>query len=163
MAFIGNLYRLKCLSTNKQYIGSTLKPLRARLQQHECFYRHYDQKKQQYYTSFEILKNNNYEIELIEKFEFNHLLELKQREQYYILNSENVVNNNIPTRTMKEYYIDKKDVYAQRYQNKKNDDRYKKKYECNCGSSYTINNQKHHLNTDKHKKYMLSILYINAE
>ena len=39
MVFTGKLYRLKCLSTNKQYIGSTLKPLRARLQQHEWFYR----------------------------------------------------------------------------------------------------------------------------
>ena len=160
MVFKGKLYRLKCLSTNKQYIGSTLKPLRTRLQQHEWFYRQNGQGRQQYYTSFEILKNNNYEIELIEEFEFEHLLELKQREQYYILNSENVVNNNIPNRTMKEYYLDKKDKYAQRYQTNKNGDRYKKKYQCNCGSTYTINNEKHHLNTEKHKKYILSIYYI---
>ena len=160
MVFTGKLYRLKCLSTNKQYIGSTLKPLRARLQQHEWFYRQNGQGRQQYYTSFEILKNNNYEIELIEEFEFEDLLELKQREQYYILNSENVVNTNIPNRTMKEYYLDKKDIYAQRYQTNKNGDRYKKKYQCNCGSTYTINNKKHHLNTEKHKKYILSIYYI---
>ena len=106
------------------------------------------------------MKNNNYEIELIEEFEFEHLLELKQREQYYILNSENVVNNNIPNRTMKEYYLDKKDIYVQRYQTNKNGDRYKKKCQCNCGSTYTMNNKKHHLNTEKHKKYILSIYYI---
>jgi hypothetical protein len=156
MSYIGNIYRLKCLSTNTQYIGSTLRSLRTRLHQHEWFYKHYNQgTRSQFYTSFKILKRDNYIIELIEQVNFDHISELKQREQYYILNSENVVNNNIPSRTMKEYYIAKKDKYAERYQLKKNDDRYKKHYNCECGATYTINNKKHHMNTDKHKNNII--------
>jgi len=150
----GNIYKIYCNVTNQIYIGSTTQNLKSRLSQHKYFYKQYLNGKNIYYSSFEILKNNNYEIQLIEKCTLN---ELKIKEKFYIKYLINVVNKNIPCRKIKEYYLDNIINYKQYYQKVKNNDRFKILHMCNCGGCYSLNNKQHHLNTLKHKKIMSTI------
>jgi len=149
----GNIYKIICLDTNKIYIGSTTQNLNSRLKQHIWFYNQFLRGKKQYYSSFEIIKNNNYDIRLIEVCPVEHM---KIKEKFYIKMLLNVVNNNIPNRSLKEYYLDNIMNYKQYYQEIKNSDRFKKILMCECGGCYTLNNKRHHIQTEKHKKYISS-------
>ena len=147
----GNIHKIICFDTNKIYIGSTTQNLENRLSQHKWFYNQYLHGGNQYYSSFEILKNNNYEIRLIERCPID---ELKMKEKFYIKYLIDVINNNIPCRTTKEYYLDNIVNYKQYYQRVKNNERFKKVYKCGCNGKYTLNNKRHHFETEKHKKYI---------
>jgi hypothetical protein len=162
---VGRVYRIVCKSTNKQYVGSTIYPLKFRLQRHEkAFAGHLrNPDKVSYCASFDILKENNYEILLLELNEYETRNELLEHEKYYIQSLENVVNRYIPSRTQKEYYKDNINHYKEKYQNIKNTDRFKQRIECQCGRHYTENSKGNHFKSQVHKNYMLSILYINAE
>ena len=173
---VGRVYKIVCKTTNKQYIGSTIYPLKHRLQKHEKAYTGHlrDPTKVNYCASFDILKENNYEILLLELNEYDTRHELLEHEKHYIQTLENVVNRYIPSRTkkeyykdnidhFKEYYRDNIDHYKEKYQKIKNTDRFKTRIQCRCGRHYTQNNKGHHLKSEYHKKYILSILYINAE
>jgi hypothetical protein len=149
----GNIYKIICFDTNKIYIGSTTQNLKSRLSQHIYFYNQYLQGEKRYYSSFEILKNNNYEIRLIEKCLIEHM---KIKEKFYIKMLLNVVNKNIPCRKIKEYYIDNIISYKQYYQKVKNDERFKKVYICNCSGRFSLNNKHNHFKTEKHKNYISS-------
>ena len=98
----GKIYRIVCNATGKQYIGSTCSPISARLAQHRKSYRKYTQQKFHYITSFEILKEGNYEIILLENCEVENKEQLHKRERHFIETME-CVNRQIPTRTHKEY------------------------------------------------------------
>jgi len=162
---VGRVYRIICKTTNKQYIGSTMFPLKFRLQRHEKAYAGHlrNPNKIGYCASFDILKENNYEILLLELNEYETRNELLEHEKFYIQSLENVVNRYIPSRTKKEYYIDNIEHYKKKYQQKKDLDHYKKRIECKCGKHYTENNKNHHLKSQIHKNYMLSIFYINVK
>jgi hypothetical protein len=71
---------------SNKYIGSTIYPLKFRLQQHEkAFAGHIrDPNKTRYCASFDILKENNYKIELLELNEYETRNELLEHEKYYI-------------------------------------------------------------------------------
>ena len=129
---VGRVYRIVCKSTNKQYVGSTIYPLKFRLQRHEkAFAGHLrNPDKVSYCASFDILKENNYEILLLELNEYETRNELLEHEKYYIQSLENVVNRYIPSRTQKEYYKDNINHYKEKYQNIKNTDRFKQRIEC---------------------------------
>ena len=58
--------------------------------------------------SFDIIKNNDYKIELIETCNIKTKQELFARERYYIENND-CINKNIPGRTLKQYRIDNKE------------------------------------------------------
>ena len=74
----------------------------------------------QYITSYEILKLENYSIILIENYPCNNKDELQARERHYIeLNKNIIVNKVIPLRTPKEYRQDYKEYY-QEYSKKYN-------------------------------------------
>ncbi len=162
---VGRVYKIVCKTTNKQYIGSTIYPLKFRLQKHEKAYIGHlrDPIKVNYCASFDILKENNYEILLLELNEYETRNELLEHEKHYIQTLENVVNRYIPSRTPKEYYKDNIDHYKEKYQQIKNTDRFKTRIQCRCGRHYTENNKGHHLKSEFHKKYILSILYINVQ
>jgi len=96
---------------------------------------------------------------LLEHYPCNNQDELNARERHYI-QTINCINRNIPSRTIKEYYLDKKDAFKHYYQKIKNNDRFKKKYECSCcGAYYTLNNKQHHVNSRKHRIKLLSNEY----
>jgi hypothetical protein len=109
---------LKCNLTDKVYIGSTCSTLSTRLSKHLYQYKSFLNNISNFVTSFIILKNDDYEMILIEDYPCETKKQLKEREQFYILNTC-CVNKNIPNRTLKQYYIDNKENYKQYYQNNK--------------------------------------------
>lgn len=99
----GKIYKLVCDTSGLIYVGSTTeKYLSRRLTGHRTSYKRYLEGKSNYVTSFEILENDNYYIELIENYPCNDYHELAKRERYYI-ELLDCVNKVIPTRTRKEY------------------------------------------------------------
>ena len=107
----GKIYKIIDNTNGNQYIGSTCCPrLSTRLAKHRCDYSYFLKQKYHYVTSFEILKNNDYDIVLLENCSSKNRDELRARERYYIETLE-CVNKLIPLRTHTEYmryYRDKK-------------------------------------------------------
>ncbi len=160
---VGRVYRIVCKTTNKQYIGSTIYPLKFRLQRHEKAYTGHvrDPNKVGYCASFDILKENNYDIELLELNEYDTRYELLEHEKHYIQTLENVVNRYIPSRTKNKYYKDNIENFKEKYQRIKNTDHFKQRIQCRCGKYYTENGKGRHLKTQCHKKiYIIYIIYI---
>ncbi len=96
----GKIYNIHCLTTNQVYIGSTIKDnIDVRVKEHLSYYKSYlNGKKTTYYSSYNVLKHNNYIVEIIEVLPFIHKRELHFREKYFIENTENVVNLRVPNR-----------------------------------------------------------------
>jgi hypothetical protein len=86
------------------------------------------EQKHYYLTAFEVLSDPNCVIELVESFSCNSLDELRKREGYWIRETD-CVNKLIAGRTVKEYYIDNKDVIAKYYIDNK--ERIKAYYQAN--------------------------------
>ena len=110
----GKIYKLVCNTTGLIYIGSTCEPtLARRLAGHKTSYNRFLIGKRSNITSFDVLKNENFEIILIENVVCINKDELHARERFHI-ESTKCVNKNIPTRTLKEFYhdnIDKRKQY----------------------------------------------------
>jgi hypothetical protein len=124
----GKIYRIVCDTTGLVYIGSTVETLSNRLSKHKNNYKNYLKGKNNYITSFDILKNDNYKIILIENYSCINREELEREERKYIETIE-CVNKIIPGRTDKEYYEDNKDKikkYEKEYR-KNNKDKLKEK------------------------------------
>jgi hypothetical protein len=89
----GKIYKIVDNTNGDVYYGSTVKTLQERLSRHisslNC-------------SSRKIIKNNDYNIILIENYPCESEEELKLRERYYIENNE-CINILIPGRTQKEY------------------------------------------------------------
>jgi hypothetical protein len=100
---LGKIYKIIDNTTNKIYIGSTCEPtLARRLAKHLNNFRHFSNGgTSTYITSFEIFKNDNYDIVLLESYPCNSKDELHSRERFYIENNI-CVNKTIPGRTKKE-------------------------------------------------------------
>jgi hypothetical protein len=120
----GKIYKLIDLTTNSIYIGSTLSDLRLRLSQHKSNYKRYLRNNQFYLTAFEILKNNNYTITLLEEVNVNSREELFKKEREYIERLE-CVNNNTPSRTRDEKLEYDRLYFKEYYKNNKADHLYK--------------------------------------
>ena len=123
------IYKITCNVTNQIYIGSTTKTLNHRLSEHKSDYKRYINNEHNNVTSFKILENNDYKIELVEYFPCNNKKELEIRERYYIENIE-CVNKFIPTRTKKEYDNE------YRENNKDKIKEYKEDNKDNCSDSF---------------------------
>ena len=95
----GKFYQLSCHTTDKTYIGSTCQPLDMRLGEHV---RSYYYKSPNYCTSFEVIKHNNYTMNLVENWPCTAKRELHIRERFYILSTV-CVNKNVPSRSPLEY------------------------------------------------------------
>jgi hypothetical protein len=120
----GKIYKLIDLTTNSIYIGSTLSDLRLRLSQHKSNYKRYLRNNKFYLTAFEILKNNNYTITLLEEVNVNSREELFKKEREYIERLE-CVNNNTPSRTRDEKLEYDRLYFKEYYKNNKADHLYK--------------------------------------
>jgi hypothetical protein len=96
----GKIYEIVDKTNGKRYIGSTTQSLSKRLAKHREDYDRYLKKKQHYISSFEILKNNNYDIFLLEKYPCNSKEELHRKEGEYQRKLE-CVNMLIAGRTKK--------------------------------------------------------------
>jgi hypothetical protein len=158
-----------------EYYGSTKETIQRRLQGHQNSYKRYVDDKTNYTSSFEIIKNDNYTIELIEQCDDENRYEI---ESHYIRNFE-CVNKVIPGRTKeeykKEYYQNNKEEISEqckeyRENNKEKLSEYHKekyekskehikekrkvKYTCECGSVSTIANKARHEKSIKHIEFI---------
>ena len=130
-----------------------------------------------YLTSYKVFEKYGIEnciITLLESVNVNTLDELKAREAYYI-KTMNCVNKVIPLRTKAEYRTDtkeqKREVDKLYYESNKeeikkykkqwgknnyinNNEKYKTKNECVCGSTYCYPNKSRHMKSVKHLDYI---------
>jgi len=127
------IYKIVDNTTGNSYIGSTKNNLKQRIQNHEGAYRRYVLGNLPYAKSFDILKNQDYSVHVLENIEDDTLRYF--RERYHIEHTEGAINKNIPARNKKEYYS----ANAQKYK-----DYMKKMYDEN------INNYR----DNKHLKYI---------
>lgn len=170
-----NIYGIFCRTTWKVYYGKTNLTVEKRLEIHKKDYKSYLKGTGKYMTSFEIIKNNNYEIKLLETCDDD--LHMDIREGYYIKTFP-CVNKNIPGRTQKEYYqdnkekiLEKKKEYCEKNKEKKKEydkqryeanretilEKIKETYICPCGSVLRQDAKARHEKTNKHKKYLQSL------
>jgi hypothetical protein len=174
----GKIYKIICNISGKIYIGSTTEPtLSRRLAGHKGHYNYYLKGKYHYITSFEVLKNGNYYIELICNAACTSKDELNAIEGKYIRELK-CVNKFIPGRTKKEYQEDNaekikkyRDINADKIKqykienedkikqytiqyNKDNAEKFKQQNVCNCGGKYSYTHKSMHLKTKKHQKYL---------
>ena len=99
----GKIYKLVDNTNGNIYVGSTCQTtLAQRLSEHVSKYKMHMNGKYNYVTSFEIIKNGNYDIVLLEACSCETKDELHARERHYI-ESINCVNKYIVGRTKKEY------------------------------------------------------------
>ena len=133
----GKIYKIIDNTNGNIYIGSTTKTLKYRLERHldsNCI-------------SKDIIKNNNYKIELIEDYPCNNKKELLIREQYYI--------NNLKCINIRNAYTDQK-KYMKKYNkeyynnNKNQKKEYNKKYIIK-NKDKILNQKKEYYNNNKDK------------
>jgi hypothetical protein len=109
------IYKLvsKDVSHDLIYIGSTTRDLRERLGEHKRNYKKWGNGKYSYVTSFELFKNGEVDIILIEEVNCENKHQLHSRERYWIENL-NCVNKQIPCQTLKEYRDNNKEKIKER-------------------------------------------------
>ena len=142
----GKIYKIVDNTNDNVYIGSTCKTLKTRLSVHKCHYKMFLKGLYNNVKSFEIIKNNDYKIELLEKCDIKTKQELLARERFYIENN-NCLNKVIPGRTDKQYYIHNKNELTIKK---------KEKFICQCRGKYTRCHKSQHINSNKHQNYLKS-------
>ena len=164
------IYKIIDNTNGKIYIGSTCKTLKHRLSGHERDYKRFLKGIYNNVSSFDIIKNDDYKIELIENCDIKTKQQLLSRERYFIDNN-NCLNKVIPGRSHKEYcklYRETNKDKIQEYRdtnkdktNKKykvyyqdNKDKLSKKIYCECGGQYTKCHKLQHSKTNKHQDYL---------
>lgn len=149
----GKIYKL--VGGGKTYYGSTIKTLEERLINHKCDYK----RNHHNLTAFEVLKEDDCKIELVEDILCDSLSELRLKEAEYIKNND-CVNKVVPGRTNKEWLDDNKErrqKYKTDYWHKNKEKINAKRNErmtCECGKSIIKRCYKRHLNSKKHQKYL---------
>jgi len=174
----GKIYRLSCLDTGKYYIGSTIRTIEERLYKHKHSYKYYLNGKYHYVSSFDVLENNNYVIELVKNYPCDNKRELEKQEDIYIkkyMNDELCVNkqrayltNEERKENMKEYKkeYNKKNQDKIRERRKKNDkknqdkirERRKQRYTCLCGLNIRRCDIRRHLKSKIHHTTLLHLV-----
>jgi len=150
---VGRIYKIIDNTNGNIYIGSTTQKLNIRLNTHKSDYRNYLNNKHHYITSYGIIKNDDYRIELIKYVIYKDKKELLQRERYYIENNE-CINKYIPTRTPKEYkkeYCELNKEYIKKYKTQYNQ---KYRFQCECGSLIRIDSKPRHFKTNIHINFI---------
>ena len=124
---------------------------------HISDYKQYLQGIRRYTTSFKIIENKDYYIELIEQKECNNKDELNQLEGKYIKQID-CVNKIVPGRTRKQYYEDNQDNIKMKTKQyyKNNEDKIKEQtkqyYKNNKDKMKQIFKQYYKINKDKIKQ-----------
>jgi len=81
----GKVYAIICRKTNRRYIGSTCEPtLARRLSQHVGDFKKWEKGEKNYITSFDIIRDGDYYIVLLESYSCNSKDELRMCEQKHI-------------------------------------------------------------------------------
>jgi hypothetical protein len=109
------IYKIVDNTSDKCYVGSTCEPtLARRLAKHVSDYKRYVNGKHNNVTSFKIIENGNYDIQLIEGFPCETKDQLHAREGYWIQQTA-CVNKVVAGRTQKQYYEENKELFNQKH------------------------------------------------
>jgi hypothetical protein len=146
------IYKIVCNKTGLFYIGSTTQQtLSKRLSSHVSGYKKYLITNIHYITSYNIIKNGDYQIILIRACPCDNKDELKAIEADYIRTMKRYdqicvlrvtcVNKVIPGRTNKEYRKDNKDKLAGIHN-------------CECGGIWSLQHKPRHDRSNIHKRYL---------
>lgn len=156
----GKIYKIVCNKTGLVYIGSTTKRLLSeRLSQHRYSYNYYvDGKRKTKTSSYQIIQNGDYYIELLELYPCSCKDELLAREKHYIKTIIPNVNVVMIGRTQAEWVNDNiervKETKIKSYL--KNKDKYsdekKAKYENNKEEILAKNRMWKDNNIEKYKE-----------
>lgn len=116
------IYKIVNTVDDTCYVGCTTLSLASRLAIHKHQYKLYNEGKYRFMTSFGVLSpdDEEYYIELLELFDGDKC-DPKEKERYYIKNSENCINLNIPGRGPKEYYKDMVNKFKRYYRDNRED------------------------------------------
>ena len=190
----GKIYKIVDNTNGNIYIGSTCEPtLARRLVNHKTSYKCYLNGKSGFMSSFNILKNNDYDIVLIKNCPCNNKDELYKRERHYIETSD-CVNKVIVGRSSKEYRLDnleqcldrcgkykennKNSINIQRKEyrisrgadkikeyREKNKEMLKERFNCFCGGKYTYAHKAEHMRSKGHNNFKkgVKILFNEAD
>jgi len=158
----GKIYKIECLTTGLIYVGSTTKErLSQRLVQHREDYKRHLKGNYNYTRSFDILKNDNYRIELLEEVNCDTKDQLHSREGHYIRSLE-CVNKTITKRTKQEYHQDNKERLnniSKQYRETNKEkiaELNKTSYICECGVKYTYGHHARHIKSIRHQNFINS-------
>ena len=103
------IYKITDQTTDRIYIGSTIKTLADRLKKHEANCKTWLRNINNIYcTSYELLEVDDYEIQLIEMFPCEDKTQVELRQGYWQRRLE-CVNKNIAGRSRNEWYQDNRD------------------------------------------------------
>lgn len=117
---MGVVYMLA--SENDHYIGSTIYKLNKRISQHKSQYKRWLNEKTTYCNSYEIIKNEKYEVIIIEEVEKETKEACREREQLWInfYGKENLINNrNVIRLDIEKLKENRKEVDKKYYENNK--------------------------------------------
>jgi len=169
----GNIYRIICRKTGKQYIGFTTKKIDSRLYHHEQKYDVFKKTgiSRENYSSFEVLEENDYYIELIETITCSSRTELLKVERSHIEKND-CVNKLLPYATDEERKIkDKiwfnnhkkeKQEYDKKYREEKKE-KLEETYLCECGSTCLKRQKLRHERTSKHQEFLTTNVVITRK
>ena len=87
------VYKITNNLYNETYYGSTIQTLKDRIKEHKRHFNRFLDDKTNWCQSYQIIMDGNYKVEKVEDFPCNSLRELLQREDYYILNYDNINQN----------------------------------------------------------------------
>ena len=150
----GKIYKIISNQTNLVYYGSTIeKILTNRLSGHRTSYKKWLIGKDDYVTSFEIIRYEDCKIILVESFPCNTKYELTAREQYYIDSNKCVNKLRAPTGLSKKEYDDK---YRKENRDIISEKRKIDMYACICGSELRSNDRARHERSKKHLRFVAS-------
>ena len=144
----GKIYKIVCNVTGLCYIGSTTeRRLCRRLSGHVSAYRRYLRNGIVDITSFKVLENDDYRIELICDCPCENRDQLNKLEGFYIQNNK-CVNRYVAGRSKKEYEMLTKDKIRKRKT---------RRFKCRCGSIYSHNHRAKHTRSRRHCQHMYTL------
>ena len=181
----GKIYKLVSANSDKVYYGSTTQRLCTRKAKHFNHYKnHMAGKYKAYLRAFDVIKDGDVSIVLVENYPCDDNTQLHERERYYIENNI-CVNKQIPNRSNADYRRDNKEAIKQinkqyyannkekfkkykqnnsdkikQYNKKYNEDnkaKLSKKHLCECGVTYSHVNKSHHERSIGHHKHLESL------
>lgn len=173
------IYKICCkdISISQLYVGHTT-DMRRRKYNHKSYCN--NEKGEKYNLNvYQFIRDNggfeNFDMVEIERFQAVDGNDAKKRERYWIEELKASLNINIPTRTIKEWYVDnktninkKEKIYREnnkqiiaekkkkRYENNKKiiSEKNKEKIECECGCEISKKNLAKHMKSKKHIQLM---------
>ncbi len=86
----GVIYKITNNLYNEVYYGSTIRKLKDRINEHKRHFNLFVKNNIGWCQSYQIIMDDNYKVEKIEDYPCNSIRELEKREDYYILNFDNI-------------------------------------------------------------------------